>query len=278
VMARKVRHPRCKWCGKRLDSRAHRNITEGYCYVRNEKAIRSRLRPRVKTIGEVYDEKGWMRPEFIGTDMEAKLMARQQQLAVDALLGLSEDGYKIPTNVEVFNNQGYVLSQVSNKRPWAVVVLVEGRRKRRLCNNLYEAVEYHRRIQKKYPASGIVSRARAYELPARWRLKLHKLPKKFKWCPYCGAFRVYHRVYPEQRFFAQVKKWSETKKRYDWIDRQLWLTECQLCGNTNRDSLFRRNNQPWEVRHIKQGVKKVKPRVRTERGRQAAANKRRRRR
>lgn len=201
-------------------------------------------------------------------------MARQQQLAVDALLGLSEDGYRIPTNVEVFNNQGYVISQVSNQRPWAVVVLVNGRRKRRLCNNLYEAVQFHKKICRRYPASGIVSRSRAYDLPYQYRFKLHKIPKKFKWCPYCGTFRKYQRVYPEQRFFAQVKKWSETKRRYDWIDRQLWLTECQLCGNTNRDSLFRRNNQPWEIRYIKPGVKKVKPRVKTERGEAARRAKR----
>jgi hypothetical protein len=272
------RSPRCRWCGKRLDSPSHRNITESYCFVRNEKAIRSRARPRVKTISEIYDTKGWIRPEFIGTDMEDKLMARQRTLAVDALLGLSEDGYQIPANVEIFNNQGFIISQVSNQRPWAVFVLVNGRRKRRLCNNLYEAVAYHKKISGKYPASGIVSRSRAYELPASMRLKVHRLPRRFKWCPYCGAFRVYRRVYPEQRFYAQVKRWSESKKRYDWIDRHLWLTECQLCGNTNRDSLFRRNNQPWELRHIKPGVKKVKPRVRTERGEAARRAKRGRRR
>jgi hypothetical protein len=227
----------------------------------------------VKRVADCY-QNGKIRPEFIGTDMEEKLMARQRQSALDAILGLSENGYVVPRSIEIFNNQGYVWTQIANQKPWAVYVLVDGKRKRRRCGNLYEAVLYHKQISNKHLAAGIVSLAKGYDVPPSMRItRKSKRPKKFKWCPYCAAFRVYHRVEPEQRFFAQVKRWDEKKKHYIWVDRSLWLTECQLCGSTNRDALFRRNNQPWEVRHIKQGVKRVKPRVLTERGKLARRKK-----
>lgn len=258
-----------------MDKGAHREVPEMLCFVRNEKAIRSRARPRVKTVSEAY-QSGKLRAEFIGTDMEDKLMRRQRQMALDAILGLGENGYHIPPNVEMFNEAGYVWNQVANQKPWAVYVLVDGKRKRRRCNNLYEAVLYHRTIHKTHPSSGIVSMGRAYDIPSSLRFKKAKLPKRFKWCPYCGTFRVYIRVLPEQRFFTQIKRWDEKKKQFIWVDRKLWLTECQLCGNTNRDSIFRRSNQPWELRKIKKGVKRIKPRVLTERGQLARQKKRRR--
>lgn len=196
-------------------------------------------------------------------------MQRQRSMAVDALLGLSRNGYKVPKNVEFFLAGGFVWNQIAQRRPWAVYVLISSpkgtKRKRKRFNNLYEAVNFHRKISPKYPSSGVVSLGRAYDLPPEWRIRKEKLPRRFKWCPHCGAFRVFSKATPEETFTTLKKIWSEDKQRYVWVERKVWLIECQLCGHTNRSDVYRRSNQPWEVRRIRQGRKRVKPRVRTER-------------
>ena len=278
-MAKTKRKPRCRWCRKRLDSPSHRDRTESYCFIRNEKAIRSRSRPRIKSVDKAYDGEK-LRSEFVGTDMEDKLMQRQRAKAVDAILSLSQNGYKVPKNVEFFLQGGFVWNQIAQRRPWAVYVLMGTsngtKRKRKRFNNLYDAVRYHRQIRVKYPNSGIVSLAQSYELPAEWRLRKAKLPAKFKWCPHCGTFRVFKVKEPREQFSVLKKRWSTTKERYEWVQRQVYVIECQLCGHNNRSPIWRRSNQPWELRKIKRGVKKIKPRIRTERGRKARDAKRRR--
>ena len=270
------RSPRCRWCRKRLDSKRHRGVSETLCFIRNEKAIRSRSRPRVRSLSEVYDNDK-MRSEFIGTDMEDKLMQRQRSMAVDALLGLSRNGYQVPKNVEFFLQEGFVWNQIAQRRPWAVYVLIAApkgtTRKRKRFNNLYDAVVFHKKIHTRHPSSGIVSLAHTYELPAEWRFRKEKIPKRFKWCPHCGTFRVFKIKEPREEFSVLKKVWRESKGRYDWVERSVYVIECQLCGHNNRSPIWRRSNQPWEKRRIKQGVRRVKPRIRTTRGKKARADK-----
>jgi len=271
-MVKTKRRPRCRWCNKHLDSQSHPD-SEPLCFRVNEKKIRSRMRPRVKTLSETYLD-GHLRSEFISTDMEDKLMDRQRRLALDAILGLSDNGYKVPRNVHYFMDYGFIWNQIADQKPWAVYVLVPGedgpRRKRKRCNNLWEAVLFHRKTIEEYPNSGIVSLARAYDIPREWALKKDKLPKRFKWCPHCCTFRVFRRVNPPQQFFAMVKRPVTDEKKiakgvlFEWIERKLWLTECQLCGHTNRSQIFRRSNQQWEVRRIRQGKHRVKPHIRSQ--------------
>lgn len=222
-------------------------------------AARSAARPRAKTTEEVYLN-GKIRPEFIDTDMEGKLLSRQRRMAVDSILQLESKRYKIPKNIAVFTAQGFVWNQIAVEKPWAVYALINGRRKRKRFNNLREAILFHKKLSKTNPNCGIVSLCHAYELPREWLTKKDKLPPKFKWCPHCAAFRVFRRVNPPQKFFAMVKVWNETRGRYEYTDRELWLTECQLCGHNSRSHVFRRANQPYEVRRIKQGARRVKAR------------------
>lgn len=246
---------RCRWCGrKHLKSKS-----ESLCYVLNEKEIRSRLRPKIKSLSLAYED-GKIKSVFVGTDMEDKLIARQARLAVNALLRFENNGYKPPKSIQHILDQGFVVNQVSHEKPWAVYVLVEGRRKRKKFNSLWEAIAFHSKVVKKYPSAGIVSLCRAYDLPPQYRFTKEKLPRKFKWCPRCVTFRVYHKIDPPQIFYANVKRWNESKGRYEWTQRKLWVTECQLCGHTNRDAVFRRANLPWELRRIKRGRTRVKPR------------------
>lgn len=246
-------NPRCKWCGKK-----HR-ISESLCYAKNEEAIRSRHRPRVKTVSEVYVD-GRIRPPFILTDMEGILVKRQADLAKKVLATTYTNGFKPPRNIERFLADGFIWSQIATQKPWAVYVLIDGKRRRKKCNNLWEAVEYLRKVKKKYPSAGVVSLARSYSIPTELAIKRDRLPKKFKWCPQCADFRVFRRVDPPVRFSAHVKVWRESKGKYEFTDRMLWLTECQLCGSTNRPQAFRNSNQPYEVRRIKKGVTRVKRR------------------
>lgn len=239
-------------------------MTESYCFVKNEREIRSRYRPRVAGVADAYSE-GKLRAEFICTDLEEKLLNRQERMARQAVSATNlREGYKVPSNVSHFIAAGITWNQIVHQKPWAVYVLIKGKRKRKRFNNLWEAVEYHSKITLRYPSAGIVSLCRAYELPREWRLKKAKLPRRFKWCPHCATFRVFRRVEPTARFFAEIKRWNETKQKYEWTSRLIWVTECQLCGNTNRSDVFRRANQPFELRKIKPGVSRVKARRVTE--------------
>lgn len=244
---------KCRVCSKRHE------YSESLCYRMNEVKLRSKNRPRVRTIGEAYVD-GRLRGDLAGTDMEEKLLRRQQEIALDSLLQLGDNGYKVPKNVSTFAAQGFVWNQIAVEKPWAVYVLTNGRRKRKRFNNLREAILFHKKIHEKYPASGIVSLCKGYELPQAWLTKKDKLPKKFKWCPHCAAFRVFKRVEPPEKIFAMVKVWSNEKNRYEYADRELWLTECQLCGHNSRSHVFRRANQPYEVRKVKPGVRRIKAR------------------
>ena len=267
-MPRRKQRKRCRWCKKDLDGKKHRGITESYCFILNEQKIRSRVRPRVRRIEDAYRD-GKLLPELLGTDMERKLIKRQRRMAIDASL-LSTNGYDPPRNVTYMSEQGFVYAQVSHEKPFAVIVLgkerPDGTRKRMVVrrNNLIAAVHAHRALSKKYKRVYIVSLVRGYDLPPQWRLKKSKLPKKFVWCPYCSDFRIYRRHPDQVRFSAlkKVEKWSDKLNGYkfEWVERQVWLTACIVCGNTNRNSIYRRSNQPWELRHLKPSVTRVKQR------------------
>lgn len=211
---------------------------------------RNNVRPRISTALQAYQE-GRLRPEFLDTDMEAKLMALQRKLALDAVNKLSSKKYPIPKNVHVFVDQGFAWNQIAHEKPWAVYILTQGHRKRKRFNNLREAIEFHKRCYKQQLSCGIVSLCRAYALPSDLRLKKDGYPDKFKWCPYCAEFRVFKRSHPDQFFFAQIKTWDTKNDRWIFPERRLYLMECQLCGHTNRNEAFRRANQPYQVRTIK---------------------------
>jgi len=252
-MGNKKKEGLCQWCNKR-----HPHKSTALCYIQNEKEIRSRLRPRVKVVGDAYEE-GRLKGVFSKTDMEEILLKRQRTLAVNALLADRGNGYKVPNNVAEFVRQGFVWNQVAVQRPWAVYVLVNGKRKRKRFNNLRDAIEFHEKVHHKHPSSGIVSVCAHYTLPPEWLEKKDKLPRKFKWCPRCAAFRVFRLVEPAVKFPA-VKKVILPDGKYKWVERLVRLTACQLCGCTNREEAYRRANQPYEVRKVKAGARKIKAR------------------
>jgi hypothetical protein len=82
------------------------------------------------------------------------------------------------------------------------------------------------------------------------------------WCGYCMAPRRFVRSRPEQTFTTNKKFWSDDKGRYIWKEVTLAVIECRVCHGTNRDGRFRRNNQPYEIRRFKQGVRRARRRKR----------------
>lgn len=219
---------------------------------------RSVARPRVDDVADAYNERGQLRPEFLDTDLEAKLMVLQRKLALDAVNKLSSKKYPIPKNVHVFVAQGFAWNQIAHEKPWAVYVLRDGKRKRLRFNNLREAIIFHKKCYKQGLSCGIVSLCRAYALPEDLRFKKDKYPDRFKWCPNCAEFRVFTRVRPEAFFFSLIKTWDDKDQRFIFPERKIYVMECQLCGNTNRSEHYRRANQPYEVRTIKPRKTRVK--------------------
>jgi hypothetical protein len=118
------------------------------------------------------------------------------------------------------------------------------------------------------PHAALVSRQRAYDIPAKYRGKFpYKREYKGRvrtwyWCPLCMQPRRFRAARPAQEFHGQVKVWSEEKKRYVPKEHKLRLLECSYCECTNREHIFRRSNQPWEVRKFKRGVRRAKRRRR----------------
>lgn len=82
--------------------------------------------------------------------------------------------------------------------------------------------------------------------------------KNHYWCPRCMQPQRFTRT--GEIFYVQKKTWSREKERYEWPERKLAVIACVVCGITNRDAMFRRSNQPLEIRRIKKGVRRAKRR------------------
>jgi len=116
--------------------------------------------------------------------------------------------------------------------------------------------------------AALVSRQRPYDVPARYRGKFpyrqeyKGRTRTWYWCPLCMQPRRFRAVQPQQEFYAEVKVWSDEKKRYIPKERKLRLLECHYCGCTNHNAVWRRSNQPWEIRKFKRGVRRARRRRR----------------
>lgn len=258
--AKKARVRRCKWCKKPLDKGRHRNVSESLCFVKNETAIRSAQRPKVKTLSDAYDTNNKLRSEFQGTDMEQKLLKRQYELGIDASLAEYGD-VKPPRSLKYILREPFVWAQINTRYPWSIIVVKDGKRLQLKRNNLKEAVLDYVKLKRKYPHTYLISRARSYDIPPEWRFKKDELKAKIKWCPRCVDFRIFKKVEPQEEFFAMKKVRKTDKKgelKFEWVERKVFLIECVVCGCNNRDPIYRRSNQPWQLRKIKKGVRRVK--------------------
>lgn len=193
-----------------------------------------------------------------------RAVVRRHEKQADYLLTHEYNGYKIPVGVAQALRLPLVSVQIWKKYPWAVHWRSRrtGGWRRKLCSSLYEAISFHRRAVRYDSAATIISRSRAYDIPPELR---GRLPAAWKWCPFCMKPRRYRRVIPLQTFTAEVKvlvTGKDGKPKPVWKVRTLALMKCPVCRNSNRHAIFRRSNQPWELRKFKRGAIRARGRQR----------------
>jgi hypothetical protein len=163
----------------------------------------------------------------------------------------------VPLGVRLCLKRPLLWGQIVNRYPWCVVWFSpnDGRRRRKLFNTAMGAIDFiATKAQYADKHACLVSRQVGYDIPTPL---INKLPKPWKWCPYCMTARKFRRT-RDETFFATRKEWSEEKQRYIPVERKLAVLDCKYCRMTNQDPKMRRSNQPWEVRRIKPGVRRVR--------------------
>ena len=212
------------------------------------------------SVSDLWDTQGHLRPEY-HTDKVLRQLERRQVRAAELAAKFQDDSYKIPLGVRIALRQGFVYNQICKPRPWATYFILHGKRRRRLHAHLSDAVMFHKllTVKKGIRNATIVSLARGYDIPPSLR---GKLPPGWRWCPHCMKPRRYKRAYDNRgnprTFYGMVKMWDEKKSQWKYSDRKLAVLYCPMCHNTNRSHVFRRSNQPWHTRKIKQGVRRIR--------------------
>jgi|SRR5215831_1345074 len=185
-----------------------------------------------------------------------------------ATRGIGEDGvyrwndheWKVPGGVRISIKKPLIWAQVVNQYPWAVVWTSpnDGHRKRKLFATAGGGIHFIA-TQAQYvdKRAALVSRVVGYDIPIGY---VNKIPRPWRWCPYCMTLRKFKRKRDGSTFYGERKEWSHEKARYEWRSRRLAVLECVRCGCTNKDPRMRRSNQPWEKRVIRQGARRVRRR------------------
>lgn len=170
--------------------------------------------------------------------------------------------WKVPYGIRYALSQPLIHVQIINQYPWGVTWRSpkSGKRLRKGFSSLVAAIDFiTTKAQYVDKKASIYSRQRHYDIPSALR---GKIPLPFKWCPRCLTARRFVRILSDrgdpETFVTLRKEWSDTRGRYEWMERKLALTKCRCCGTTNRNSVMRRSNQPWEKRLIKQGATRIR--------------------
>lgn len=180
-----------------------------------------------------------------------------------------DHSWRVPPTVYACLKLPVIACQMHNHKAWYAtwVSPKTGERKKKYFGSAWQAIKFvATKAQYVDPHAAVVSRTRGYDIPAKYRGKMplkqeHKGKiRTWYWCPLCMQPRRFRAVQPSQEFYAIVKTWSEEKQRFIPKDRKLRLLECSYCECTNRDSVFRRSNQPWNVRKFKRGARRAKRR------------------
>lgn len=214
--------------------------------------------PLPGTVGEMFDGP-LLKEEFNAHRPAARVLERYQRRSAERALAMSNGEYKIPLGVRVALRSEFFPVQIVHRYPWAVVWFADGKRYRKLQTTLASAVVLHKQLVMDCGVKNatIISRSRGYDIPRELR---GRLPSPWKWCPRCMKPKKYQRDPEGATTHVRRKEWNSEKKRYEFRERKVWLIRCPTCGCTNRDSVFRRSNQPWELRRFKQGVTRAKAR------------------
>ena len=215
------------------------------------------LVPLPRTISELYADTGHLKSEYIAHTRAERAIQRYHKRAGESVTQPDD----LPLGIQQALKLPLVWVQIVNRYPWKVMwVRVDSNgRKRRgelLCPGLGAAVIEWRRILELVPNATIVSRARGYDIHPDLR---GQLPPRWYWCPYCMKPRKFLRDPQGRKFHVMKKTWDQSSGRFKYAARQVYMLVCPMCGCNNRSPVFRRSNQPWEVRKFKRGVRRARP-------------------
>lgn len=175
-----------------------------------------------------------------------------------------EHEWRVPQSVALCLKRPLTPGQIHVKHAWYVTWVSQktGNRLRKRFVSPWQAIHFiATRAQYADPNVALVSRTHPYDIPSKYRGKLpHKddRGRTWYWCPLCMRPRRFFAAKPLQEFYAMKKVWNSEKLRYEYRDRKVRLLECRHCGCTNRETVFRRSNQPWETRKFKKGVTRAR--------------------
>lgn len=242
-----------------------RTEKDGLHTLREMQRIRDAV-PLPSTVSELYDGDK-LRSQYIEHTPARKALQRYHKRTGEAVY--RDD---LPIGLKQALKLPLVWNQITHRYPWKVMWVrtdSQGRRKKgqKLCTTLGGAIKEWDRIRAIVPNATVVSRSRGYDIPPKLR---GKLPPRWYWCPRCMKPRRYARDPDGARFYVLKKVWRPTKGRYEWVERQVYLLRCPMCSTTNKDQVFRRSNQPWEVRKFKRGVRTARRRKKVVRRRKSA--------
>lgn len=197
----------------------------------------------------------------------------QSRIGADGVYRNEDHEWKVPYGVLHVMRKRLIYGQVVNRYPWYVTWKSPktGKRLKKYFNTLHQAILFvAERAQYVDKHSTIVSRSVGIEIPHNL---VGKLPKPWKWCPYCMKPRKFYRVYPASSFgllMRHPETWQE-------VIREIPVLRCKVCGITNRDVHYQRSNFWLVLRKIKPGVRRVKPLSEIQRQKKQDRSKRRRR-
>ena len=249
----------------RKKKRRRDNNAQGAIQTPSVRGVREAARS-VARVSDLYgagETKRLLDSKYTTNRKVERLLQRRHQKA--STRGIDEHGvyhygdheWKVPGGVRLCMQRPLIWGQVVNQYPWCVVWTgTDGRRKRKLFSTAGGGIHFiATRAQYADRRAALVSRVVGYDIPTHF---VNRIPKPWRWCPYCMTARKSRRRKDGSTFFAERKEWSEEKQRYVWRQRKLAVLECIRCGCTNKDPRMRRSNQPWETRHIKPGVRHVR--------------------
>jgi hypothetical protein len=208
-----------------------------------------------------HPETGYLRPEY-DTDRVYAWFQRQHKASYRHIdeNGVytstdTEHTWRVPLGVRLCIKRPLLWTHMVKRHSWFVTWRSGGKRYRKYFSSPYAGIEFIcAKAQYVDPRAALVNR-NGFDIPSPLR---GRIPAPWKWCPRCMNARRFRVMYPEEHFYALRKEWSETKGRYEYRDRKLRLMECRICGCTNRNSTWRRSNQPWTVRRFRRGVRRAK--------------------
>jgi hypothetical protein len=215
-----------------------------------------RARDRVPLPSKVSElfENGALRPQYIEHRPATRVLVKYHRRAAEkAPIAVEDYGIQQAARTPLVGNQ------LAHRCPWAVMWLKDGKKYRTKKTNIHDAVHLRNRLHEHgIKNATVVSLCRCYYIPVEL---IGKLPRPWVWCPMCMKPRKYRRV--EDRTIHAIKKeWNESKGRYEEKERLVALLRCPMCGLTNRNTIFRKSNQPFELRRFKQGATRARKRRR----------------